>query len=234
MEYLIHFFHAGGIFMYPILMFLVLTLAFIVERGYALYFRHKLTPANFRDDLYQKISKGDFSSAVEYSSKYANLNIASARVAKVGIELKMLGAGEEEVQARMDESLTEEISAIDTRTGFLAMFGNVSTLLGLLGTVTGLIASFAGVASASPADRATMLGQGIAEALNTTAFGLVAAIPALIAFAAYQNKTDKLIASASETTAKIFHDLIFQVEIISKENTKIPSKSQRSQNEVSV
>ena len=112
----------------------------------------------------------------------------------------------------MDEELTGEITKIDKRTGFLAMFGNVATLLGLLGTVTGLISSFAGVSSASPLERATLLGQGIAEALNSTAFGLVAAIPALVAFAIFQNKTDALINELTEETSKIYHDLLFLTE----------------------
>src|SRR5258708_8384904 len=105
------------------------------------------------------------------------------KIAAVGCALGANGAGDEEIQARMEEKLATEISRIDRRTGFLAMYGNVSTLLGLLGTIVGMIHSFAAVASASPADRAMMLSKGISEAMNCTAFGLITAIPPLIAYA---------------------------------------------------
>ncbi|MGB0453848.1 MAG: MotA/TolQ/ExbB proton channel family protein, partial [Bacteriovoracaceae bacterium] len=137
---------------------------------------------------------------------------AIGRVAETGLMIRNSFGGEEQLQARMDEVLTEEISRVDKRTQFLSMFGNVATLLGLLGTVTGLIASFAGIAAASPMERATLLGQGISEALNSTAFGLVAAIPALIAFAIFQNKTDQIINHMTEECSKIYHDLLFHVE----------------------
>jgi biopolymer transport protein ExbB/TolQ len=112
----------------------------------------------------------------------------------------------------MDEQLTKEISGYDKRTGFLAMFGNVSTLFGLLGTVTGLIGSFAGVAAASPVERANLLSNGIAEALNTTAFGLVAAIPALVAFAIFQSRTEKIVSDLTQQASQIYHDFLFFTE----------------------
>jgi biopolymer transport protein ExbB len=72
-----------------------------------------------------------------------------------------------------------------------------------------MIHSFAAVASANPADRATMLSKGISEAMNCTAFGLVVAIPALVAFAIYQNKTDQFVNKLTTITSEIFHDLLF-------------------------
>jgi len=112
----------------------------------------------------------------------------------------------------MDEQLTKEISYYDKRTGFLSMFGNVATLLGLLGTVTGMIISFSGVASATPVERINMLSTGISEALNATAFGLVVAIPALVAYAIYQNKTDKIVGELTEQASEIYHDFLFYTE----------------------
>jgi biopolymer transport protein ExbB/TolQ len=112
----------------------------------------------------------------------------------------------------MDEQLTKEISFYDKRTGFLSMFGNVATLFGLLGTVTGLISSFAGVAAASPVERANLLSQGISEALNSTAFGLLAAIPALVAFAVFTNKTEQIVGEITEGSSELYHDLLFYTE----------------------
>ncbi|MCO4795585.1 MAG: MotA/TolQ/ExbB proton channel family protein [Bacteriovoracaceae bacterium] len=202
-------FQAGGIFMYFILSFLVCTLALIVERSIALYMRIEKNPVDFRKNLLTFTSKGDFLGALGIAKAS---NAPLAKVAQVGLEIRANGCADEELQARMDEKLSAEIAHIDKRTGFLAMFGNVATLLGLLGTVTGLIGSFAGVAAADPAERAILLGQGISEALNTTAFGLVAAIPALIAFAIFQNRTEKLVTALTDESSEIFHDVLFYTE----------------------
>lgn len=211
MSSLIVFFQKGGIFMYPILVFGLLTIAFIVERYISLYMRVKKAPSDFRKNILGFISKGDFKSAQTYVDMSAK-DSSIGKITTVALKLRSAGAGDEALQARMDEQLTKEIGSYDKRTGFLSMFGNVSTLFGLLGTVTGLISSFAGVAAASPVERANLLSNGIAEALNTTAFGLVAAIPALIAFAIYQNKTDQIVSELTEESSEIYHDFLFYTE----------------------
>lgn len=196
--------------MYFIFAFAVFTFALIIERYFTLYRKTKEPAATFRNQVLNYISTGDFTSAVRYTeSSASNENASICKIAKVGCTLRAQGAGDEEIQARMDEALSSEITAIDRNTGFLGMFGNVSTLLGLLGTITGMIHSFAAVASANPADRATMLSRGISEAMNCTAFGLIVAIPALVAYAFYQNKTDKLITKITGMTSEIYHDLMF-------------------------
>jgi len=210
---IIRSFQEGGVFMYFILVFGLFTLAFLYERAQALFFKTKSVPANFRSQLLGFISTGDYLGAQNFAQNIAaSSNAALARVAALGCRLRANGAGDDELQARMDEALSREISALDKRTGFLGMFGNVATLLGLLGTIAGMIHSFAAVASASPADRATMLSLGISEAMNCTAFGLIVAIPALVAFAIFQNRTDKLITSLTENTTEVFNDLLFLTE----------------------
>ncbi|MAF79020.1 MAG: gliding motility protein [Halobacteriovoraceae bacterium] len=204
-------FLAGGVFMYFIAAFGLLTLAFIVERFIALYVTHKTAPADFRKNILSFISQGDFKAAQDYVEMSAG-NTGLGKITNVALKMRTVGAGDEALQARMDEQLSKEISSVDRRTGFLAMFGNVSTLFGLLGTVTGLISSFAGVAAASPVERANLLSQGISEALNSTAFGLVAAIPALVAFAIYQNKTEQIISSLTESASELYHDFLFYTE----------------------
>jgi biopolymer transport protein ExbB len=208
--WLIEKFNEGGVFMYFIFIFGVLSLALIIER-YITLFKKEIEPKQtFRNNLLNYISIGDFNAATRFSETQNTAeNAALARIAKIGCTLRAQGAGDEEIQARMDEALSNEIHQIDRNTGFLGMFGNVATLLGLLGTITGMIHSFAAVASANPADRATMLSRGISEAMNCTAFGLIVAIPALVAFAVYQNKTDRLIAKITGMTSEIYHDLLF-------------------------
>ena len=208
---LLEAFLAGGVFMYFIAAFGLLTFAFIIERFIALYVAHKTAPADFRKNILSFISQGDFKAAKDYVEMSAG-DTGLGKITNVALKMRTVGAGDEALQARMDEQLSKEISSVDKRTGFLAMFGNVATLFGLLGTVTGLISSFAGVAAASPVERANLLSQGISEALNSTAFGLIAAIPALVAFAIYQNKTEQIISSLTESASEIYHDFLFYTE----------------------
>ncbi len=208
--WLVEKFNEGGIFMYAIFIFAILSFALIIERYLTLFKKEKEAKSTFRTQLLSFIAQGDFTAAVRFAeTNNSNESASLSRIAKIGCTLRAQGAGDEEIQARMDEALSNEIHNLDRNTGFLGMFGNVATLLGLLGTITGMIHSFAAVASANPADRATMLSRGISEAMNCTAFGLIVAIPALIAFAVYQNKTDRLVAKLTGLTSEIFHDLLF-------------------------
>lgn len=208
---LIDQFHAGGFFMYFILVFGILTLGLIIERTTVLYLKFKSIPKNFRRDVLAFIASGDYAGAISYTEQNAS-GTSIGRVVIAGLRQRINARGDEALQARMDEQLTKEINHYDKRTGFLSMFGNVATLFGLLGTVTGLISSFAGVAAASPVERANLLSQGISEALNSTAFGLLAAIPALIAYAIFQNKTDRIVAEVTEQSSELYHDILFYTE----------------------
>jgi biopolymer transport protein ExbB/TolQ len=222
-------YQAGGIFMHFILLVGFIATAIVIERCLALYKNYRQAPADMRTKLLSFIAMGQFAEAKSYVEMSAP-NTAMGRVAIAGINVRLAGGGDEEVQARMDEALTSEIGTIDRRTGFLAVFGNVATLLGLLGTVTGLIASFMSVTNANPAERSLLLGQGIAEALNTTAFGLIVAIPALVAYAAFQNRTDRIVGTLTEESSKIFHDLLFRSESVTTSN----KNNQRSNRETNV
>lgn len=199
-------FREGGPFMYVILTFGLLAAAFILERYVFLYMSLKPITAHFVANVREALMRGDFTGAEKIAVQAGN---PLSPVLIKGCEIMQKGGGEEEVQARMDEELGRAINRIDRRTGFLSMFGNVATLVGLLGTITGMIHSFAAVAQANPMDRATLLSKGIAEAMNCTAFGLIVAVPALVMFAVFQNKTDVLIQDITLKTSEVYHDLIF-------------------------
>lgn len=201
-------FQEGGVFMYFILAFGFLTLGVIIERAIALYSKNDETPSDFRNKILDYIARQDYRGARAQALALAPKS-GVHRIISAGLTVRENGGGLEELQARMDENLSMEISQLDRRTGFLAMFGNVATLLGLLGTISGMIHSFAAVASASPVDRATMLSKGISEAMNCTAFGLIVAIPALVAYAVFQSRTERLLTSMTEATTQVFHDLAF-------------------------
>jgi biopolymer transport protein ExbB len=206
MQALLQAFNEGGIFMYFILGFFIVSAIFLVERYIYLYLKYKETPNDFRKRVLEYWAKGDYKGAEDYA-QMTHTNLGSIVV--VASKVKSAGAGVEELQARMDEQLNAEISILDRRTGFLAMFGNVATLIGLLGTIAGMIHSFGAVAKASPMDRATLLSKGISEAMNCTAFGLIVAVPALVMFAVYQNRTDKLIQQLTHKTTELYHDFVF-------------------------
>ena len=108
-----------------------------------------------------------------------------------------------EVQAAMDEAALREIPKLEARTGYLAMLGNIATLVGLLGTILGLIHSFAGVAGVDPSMKATLLAKGISEAMNCTAFGLITAVPALLAFSILNGWTQGILDSINEVSVQV-------------------------------
>ncbi|MBS1986236.1 MAG: MotA/TolQ/ExbB proton channel family protein [Bdellovibrionales bacterium] len=208
MSTLIQHFQAGGIFMYFILLAGVFALTIGIERALSLYASNNKAVPDFRKHILNYLSRGDITGAHNFAVASAAHSALSRTVAK-GLEIRASGGGDDEVQARMDEQLSTEISSIDKKTGFLGMIGNVATLLGLLGTISGMISSFAAVAQASPMDRATLLSKGISEAMNCTAFGLVVAIPALVAYAIFQNRTDKIITALTEGTTQTYNDILY-------------------------
>jgi biopolymer transport protein ExbB len=102
----------------------------------------------------------------------------------------------------MEESMMEIIPQLEKRTPYVALFANIATLLGLLGTIMGLIEAFTAVANADPAEKADLLSASIAVAMNTTAFGLIAAIPLLIGHAMLTSKTGEIIDSLEMASVK--------------------------------
>ena len=109
-----------------------------------------------------------------------------------------------DVEQAMSEGMMESVPRLEERTGYLAVLANVATLLGLLGTIIGLIAAFTAVANADLAEKAKLLSLSISVAMNTTAFGLIAAIPLLIFHALLTNKTNKIIGGIEMAGVKFF------------------------------
>ena len=112
------------------------------------------------------------------------------------------GSGED-IQMAMEEGLLEVVPRLEKRTHYLATLANIATLLGLLGTIIGLTEAFSTVAAAAPADRANLLSGSISIAMNTTAFGLIVAIPLLLVHAVMQTKTAELVDSLEIVTVRL-------------------------------
>jgi biopolymer transport protein ExbB/TolQ len=204
---LIERFHEGGLFMWFILAFGMFTLYIILDRVYALYLHLKPVPSDFRDQIRSYLRRGDLDGAIDHLRSQKKHSLTP--VIEMALNMRKEAVADDELQSRLDESLSEQIERIDRRTSFLAVCGNVATLLGLLGTISGMITAFAAVSSATSVERAGLLSAGISEAMNCTAFGLLVAIPALVGFAVFQNKTDRITAVLTDNVTKIYHDLIY-------------------------
>ncbi len=191
-------FNAGGAFMWPIAVIGVVTLAIIFERVWALFFRTVNRRNEFLALMRKCILSGNFTKAVQIANHDGS---PLARIVKAG--LLNVRRSDDVVQSAMDEAALLEIPALERRTGFLPMLSNVATLTGLLGTVVGLIHSFAAVSEADAATKATLLADGISEAMNCTAFGLIIAIPALLAYGVLQSRTQRCVDDINSAAVNI-------------------------------
>lgn len=194
-------FQDGGVGMYPIAFMSVFAVTVLIDRFYALFFKNSINKDAFMRGLKKHIYAGDLDKAISYVSSQKRTPLTA--VVKAG--LINVPKGEAEVQAAMDEASLRENPKIETRTGYLAMIGNVSTLFGLLGTILGLIKCFGAVAQVDPATKATVLSLGISEAMNCTAFGLGVAIVGLIGFAVLNGKTQGIEDDINEASVQILN-----------------------------
>ena len=200
---LLRFFQAGGAFMYPIALVAVCAVAIAIERW--LFLRRV---QNENGALWAQvaplIAQGDLEGAsrVTEGSETAIARIISNGIAQARVEVKR-----SEIEVATEEGLMEVLPAIEKRTHYLGTFSNMSTLLGLLGTVIGLIGSFAALGSADPAEKADLLSKGISEAMNCTAFGLMVAIPSLLLHSYLQSRTTELIDGLEAVAGKFVNTL---------------------------
>ena len=164
--FLMEHFQEGGWGMWPILVLLGITVYITLDR-WMVVSKSKVDVDKLMSLLKSQIVSGNIQGAI---STCQSSNAPVTRIIAAG--LRRAGGTEHDVQQAMDEEALRELPKIEKRTGYLAMLGNLATLAGLLGTITGLIKSFAGVAGVDPSMKATMLSKGISEAMNCTAFGL--------------------------------------------------------------
>jgi biopolymer transport protein ExbB len=186
---IIGFFASGGAFMYPILLVFAVGSAIAAERFVTL---SAITNKNrvAWDALQPLLNTGDFDTAREVASKEDSV---MARILNLGLALQGAVRRREDVEIAMEEGMTEVIPQLEKRTPYVALASNIATLLGLLGTIMGLIQAFTAVANANPAEKADLLSASISVAMNTTAFGLMVGIPLLITHAILTTKTNEIV-----------------------------------------
>lgn len=206
-------FEHGGIWMYVILVIQLFSIAIIIERTIVLFGKKKVTQTNIALNFEDDIRRGEIDSVINKANNLSSTQPVAKAILAGAQSAKFFG-GKDEIQAKMDEVLLHENSMLDRRTGFLSMFGNVATLVGLLGTITGMIKSFAAVSYASPAEKAALLAAGISEAMNATAYGLITAIPALVAYAVLMNRANLLSEDLNQGALKVFNWLSYNYEAV--------------------
>ncbi|MFQ5754329.1 MAG: MotA/TolQ/ExbB proton channel family protein [bacterium] len=196
-------FKNGGPFMYVILATLIFGIAIIVERFIYIAVKNRIDTTKFVNKIMQLIHQGSIARAVELCKMS---KAALPVITRAG--LQEYGNSPKEVQNAFELAAMSEIPKLEKRTHYLAMIANVATLLGLLGTIIGLIQSFQAVAAADSSQKAALLSAGISVAMNTTAFGLIVAIPCMVFHSYIQSKTNTIIDEINENVSRIYQRII--------------------------
>ncbi len=188
---IVKFFQDSGVFIYPSILVLALGLAIATERFIYLS-RSRSTNRKMWDELRPLLNNGKFQQALAIAAKS---EAAIAKMVSRGIHRLKTAKRREEIDAAMEEGMMEIVPRLEKRTHYLATFANVVTLLGLLGTIIGLIKAFTAVAQVNPSEKAELLSASISIAMNNTAFGLMVAIPFLLIHAFLQARTAEIVDS---------------------------------------
>lgn len=195
----LRFFQEGGIFMFPIAVVLAMGLAVTLERW--LYLQR--TIARNRA-LWRQVAPHLLANDVDAAERAAGSDdSALAALLRYGIGRIRLGWPREDLHRGLDGNVGDTISLVDKRTHYLSTFANVATLLGLLGTIMGLVHAFSAVGNVSAAEKAALLAGSIAEALNCTAFGLLVAIPLMLIYSLLQARSSEIVDILDSASAKL-------------------------------
>ena len=195
---IIEFFVTGGPFMYPILLVSSLGAAIAVERYVTLTLMRSSNQSAWSKVL-PLLMNGEFDRAREMLGKDKS---TIAQLLSMGLARQGAVRRREEIEIAMEEGMMEIIPQLEKRTPYVALFASIATLLGLLGTIMGLIEAFTAVANANPAEKADLLSASISVAMNTTAFGLMVAIPLLVTNSVLTAKTGEIIDSLEMASVK--------------------------------
>jgi biopolymer transport protein ExbB/TolQ len=194
--FLLEHFQEGGWGMWPIVVLFIMTVYIWIDRQMYVS-KSKVDVDKLMSLLKSQIVSGNIQGAIN------TCQASPAPVTKIiAAGLRRAGGTEHDVQQGMDEEALRELPKLEKRTGYLAMLGNLATLAGLLGTITGLIKAFAGVAGVDPSMKATMLSKGISEAMNCTAFGLFTGILGLATFAWLNGLTQSVLDGINQASVE--------------------------------
>lgn len=204
LETIIRFFQEGGSFMLPIAIVLAMGVAITLERYWSL-----VAAKSTNQRAFKKIQPLLANQQFDQLQDFLQSNKAPmSRVIGAGIARLKISPRREDIEYAMEEGMMEALPRLEKRTPYLATLANIATLLGLLGTIIGLIAAFSAVADADPSEKASLLSASISVAMNTTAFGLICAIPLLGFHSLLQTKTTEIVDSMEMAGVKCLNTLI--------------------------
>lgn len=205
---IVRFLQEGGVFIYPIAFILVLGIVIAVERW---WFLRSVYGVNQRAmaQVQSAVAQADTSRIVQLAASSSAPLLA---MLASGVHRLRSSSKREDMEYAMEEVVLEYSLRLQKRTPFLATLANVATLLGLLGTIMGLIAAFSAVANADPSEKASLLSSSISVAMNTTAFGLITAIPLVFVHALLQGKTASIIDTMEMVGIKLMNSIAKQTD----------------------
>jgi len=189
----------GGFATLLIAITLAVSVAFMLERFIRLFMQMSINGSSFMFEIQKHVLANDLDGALRVCN--GTKDAALPRVIKAG--LMRASRSDEQIQNAIDAASLEVIPQLERNLPFLALIANVATLLGLLGTISGLIRSFASIANADPAQRQALLSAGISEAMFATAFGLVVAISTMVAHSILSSKASKIVSDIDEHSVKL-------------------------------
>ncbi len=214
-DVIVRFFQEGGSFMFPIAVVLAIGLAIALERFMFLSVAKRTNQKAFKQ-IEPMLESANYEGILNFGKSN---DAPISRIIGAGIARMSLSQRREDIEYAMEEGLMESTPRLEKRTGYLATLANISTLLGLLGTIIGLIAAFSAVATADPSEKASLLSQSISVAMNTTAFGLIAAIPLLACHSILQSKTTEIVDSMEMAGVKCLNTLMGRQAIATRSRT---------------
>ena len=202
-DMIVNFFKQGGIFLYPIALIWAVGIVIALERFFELT-RASLGNRRLWDELQPMFEGGRFREAL---TRVTDADCALGHVMRYGMSRISSARRRDDIEKAMEESLIEVIPRLEKRTHFLATLANIAMLMGLLGTVVGLITAFAAVSQANPAEKASLLSASISVAMNNTALGLIVAITLLLAHMYLETKTTTIVDGLEVASVKFLNAL---------------------------
>jgi biopolymer transport protein ExbB len=200
---IVRFFQGGGWIMYPIVLVLAIGISIAVERWIYLT-RTSASNQRVWNSIVPLLKSGNFAQVAAITRESGT---AIGTILTYGLDRVRSARRREDIEQAMEESLMEVVPRLERRTHYLATFANIATLMGLLGTVMGLIEAFTAVANVNPSEKASMLSSSISVAMNATAFGLVVAIPLLLIHSVLTSKTTRIVDSLEMAAVKFLNSL---------------------------
>lgn len=203
-ETLARWYSEGGPFMGVILGVLALAVTVSVERLIFYYITCKRKGAILVSELARSLNEKKIEQARNILTRGKDPKTV---LLKTALERFDAGMNVEEIQEGLEEEAIKQVPRLSQRLNYLTLFANIATLLGLLGTITGLQLSFSSLANVEAAKKAAMLASGISQAMLTTAFGLIVAIPCMVSYTLLYNKQSQLVKDLDEATVKFLNYL---------------------------